>query len=291
MRKLLFTVEPEWDGVRTDTYLKRKGFSRRLLVELKHSPGGITRGGETLRTVDILRAGDTLLLHMAGDSRTPRPNTGLSVPVVYEDEDVVVFSKPPGMPVHPSQGHRNDTLANAFAVRCPGLSFRPVNRLDRDTSGLCVAAKNAHAASRLQHSLKKVYFAVLCGTLEGNGVIDAPIARAEGSIIRRRVSAEGKRAVTEYAVLASGNGHTLVRALLHTGRTHQIRVHFSHMGFPLAGDDLYGGSVRDTQVQALHCGRAAFMHPVSGEPVELALPLREDMLRLMGGLGGSEITL
>lgn len=281
MRSLRFLIEPEWDKSPVGTYLiKAKKLSRRLLIQLKRTENGILLNEKHIRTVDTVRTGDTLAI-LLEDSKTLDANPTLHVPIVYEDEDVIVFDKPVGMPVHPSHRHQGDTLGNAFAAHCPGISFRPINRLDRDTSGLCAVAKNAHAAARLQKSLNKTYFAVACGEMSGSGTICAPIARAGDSIILRKVSPEGQDAVTDYTVLAVKNGYTLLRIQLHTGRTHQIRVHFSHIGFPLAGDELYGGSRRNIDAQALYCGELSFLHPVSGERLEFASPIRADMKRLI----------
>lgn len=136
-------------------------------------------------------------MRLSDDAESAEPNPELNAPVIYEDEDVAVFDKPPHMPVHPSIRHRGDTLANLFAALYPGLPFRPINRLDRNTSGLCVCAKNQYAASALSGSLSKVYFAVTCGTPPGD-TVDAPIGRAGDSIITRCVTPEGQRAVTHF---------------------------------------------------------------------------------------------
>jgi 23S rRNA pseudouridine1911/1915/1917 synthase len=187
------------------------------------------------------------------DSRTLNGNLELAVPVVYDDEDVVVFNKPVNMPVHPSIKHQGDTLGNCFSAMYPGLTFRPVNRLDKDTSGLCVVAKNAHSANLLQSTVSKVYYAAVCGVLEGGGRINAPIGRVSESIILRQVMADGQEAVTDYDVVTTNGRYTLVKVTPITGRTHQIRVHFSYIGHPLAGDDMYGGDTSDIKEQALHC--------------------------------------
>ena len=195
--------------------------------------------------------------------------------------DVVVFDKPVNMPVHPSIKHQGDTLGNCFSAMYPQLTFRPVNRLDKDTSGLCAVAKNPHAANVLQGTLKKVYYAVVCGEIASGGRIDAPIGRAGESIIRREVREDGQRAVTDYTIIKGNRKYTLLRVILLTGRTHQIRVHFSHTGHPLAGDDFYGGSTADTAYQALHCGELEFVSPVSKEIVRVSSPIRNDMEQLV----------
>lgn len=284
MYTLKFKVEPQFDGIKAEIYLmKEKRVSRRLLTKLKRQEQGMTRNGEHLRSVDILYKDDVVELFMEDEKRL-EPNPGLNVPIIYEDDSVVVFNKPAGMPVHPSFKHQGDTLGNYFAAVYPKLTFRPVNRLDRDTPGLCAVAKNAHAANLLQKSLDKTYFAVAEGILSGEGTIDAPIARERESIILRCVREDGQCAVTDYKVIASGNGYTFLRIKLHNGRTHQIRVHFSHIGHPLAGDELYGGNCQVMTEQALHCGELTFISPVAEKEIFLTAPMREDMQSLISSM-------
>lgn len=279
MRELKLTVPAEFDGVQAQVFLKVRGFSRRALIRLKQS-GGLTRNGELLRTVDVVRAGEELCVTLSDDSESAEPNAALNAPVIYEDEDIVVFNKPPYMPVHPSIRHRGDTLANLFAAMYPGLPFRPINRLDRNTSGLCVCAKNQYAASVLSGTLSKVYYAVTCGTPPGD-TVDAPIGRAGDSIITRCVTPDGQRAVTHYERAGGSSVHPLLRVTLETGRTHQIRVHLSHVGFPLCGDEMYGGDMSEIGRHALHCGEVRITQPVTGEKITLTAPLPEDMSELI----------
>ena len=293
-------AETSDDGKTCGDFLRSRGVSRRLAARLKRVPDGITRNGCLIRTVDIIRAGDIISLK-AEDERLTEPNGELSAPVVYEDGDVIVFNKPAGMPVHPSAGHRGDTLGNFFASLYPDLTFRPINRLDKDTSGLCAAAKNPYAASLLNGNISKTYFAVTEGTPVppltdahaankydgtlinwyesscGEYVIDAPIGRAEASVVRRIVRRDGKRAVTKYTILKESGAHCLVRVVIETGRTHQIRVHFSSVGHPLAGDDFYGGGFDLCRRQALHCGEMRFFRPSDGKLTELFCDIPEDM--------------
>lgn len=229
--------------------------------------------------VDPLRPLDELVVTLEEVSESAEPNPALQVAAVYEDEDLVVYEKPPEMPVHPSLRHLNDTLANAFAAQYPPPAvFRPINRLDRNTSGLCVVAKHALAAKKLGETLEKTYFGVAEGAFaDSQGLIDAPIARADDSIIMRIVAEGGQPSQTEYRVLRQALTHTLVEFHLRTGRTHQIRVHCAHMGHPLAGDDLYGGSMGLIQRHALHCGEVRFIHPVSGREISLQSPIPADI--------------
>lgn len=278
-RTIDFTVTKEDTKYDAGAFLKSKGVSRRLITKLKRIENGICRNGITVRTIDRIYEGDIISVKME-DSRTLNGNLELAVPVVYDDEDVVVFNKPVNMPVHPSIKHQGDTLGNCFSAMYPGLTFRPVNRLDKDTSGLCVVAKNAHSANLLQSTVSKVYYAAVCGVLEGGGRINAPIGRVSESIILRQVMADGQEAVTDYDVVTTNGRYTLVKVTPITGRTHQIRVHFSYIGHPLAGDDMYGGDTSDIKEQALHCGEISFVHPVSKEKIFLKSQLREDIARL-----------
>lgn len=259
---------------------KECGISRRMLIKLKNTPMGITRNGELIRTIDKVGAGDRIVLQWE-DEKFLQPNGNIYADIAFENESVVIFDKPTGMPVHPSVKHYGDTLGNYFAYKYPDFTFRPVNRLDRDTSGLCLIAKNAPAAQAVQGSIHKIYYAVVTGDISEDGVIDAPIAREKDSVIKRVVREDGRRAVTHYKVMDRNGKYTLLKIRLETGRTHQIRVHFAHMGHPLAGDDLYGGSREDIDCQALHCGELTFTDPVSGVEIIVTSEIRDDMKRLI----------
>lgn len=280
VRVISFAADKCDDGITVGELLRKNGVSRRLMVKLKRAENGITRFGEHMRTIDRVKAGDVISLKIA-DEKLLDANPALSAAVAYEDDDVAVFDKPADMPVHPSAKHREDTLGNCFSAMYDGLAFRPINRLDKDTSGLCAVAKNPHAANVLQNEVKKVYYAVVCGKISEDGVIDAPIARAADSVIKRVVREDGQRAVTEYHVIKGNEKYTLLKIILHTGRTHQIRVHFAYIGHPLAGDDFYGGSCEDIEKQALHCGELKFKRVCDGKPVTVVSELREDIKKLL----------
>lgn len=281
MREITIAVPHEFDGAQAQDLLKNLGFSRRAIIKLKQT-GGLTRGGEVLRTIDVIRAGDELLVQLSEESGAVPPNPELYAKKAYEDEDIVVFDKPPYMPVHPSIRHHDDTLANLFAAEYPGLAFRPINRLDRNTSGLCVCAKNRFAASSLADSLQKVYFAVTDGTPPGD-MVNAPIGREGDSIIKRCVTPEGKPAVTHFTAVGGDSRRTLLRVILETGRTHQIRVHMAYLGFPLCGDEMYGGDMSAIARQALHCGEVSFTQPITHEKIQVSAPLPGDMAGLIKG--------
>ena len=248
----------------------------RLLKKLKRIEGGITRDGKLIRSIDMVENGDEIVIHFDDDSFL-EPNPDLEVPVAYESDSLIVFNKPSGMPVHPSIKHQGDTLGNKFAAMFPDLTFRAVNRLDRDTSGLCIVAKNAHAANLLHGRCKKVYYAAVTGEIPESGTINAPIARERESIIIRCVREDGQYAVTHYKRIGMGSKYSLAEIDLETGRTHQIRVHFAYIGHPLAGDDLYGGSRDNIARQALHCGQLTFAEPLTGEEVTVRAELPEDI--------------
>ena len=200
--------------------------------------------------------------------------------MVFENESVIVFNKPQGMPVHPSMNHYEDTLGNYFSALYPELTFRPVNRLDKGTSGLCIVAKDAHAASLLQGCCTKVYYAAAEGETPPEGRIDAPIARERESIILRCVREDGQPSVTEYRRITFSGRYSLLEVRPLTGRTHQIRVHFAHIGHPLAGDDMYGGGLENITRQALHCGSITFREPQTGEMMTVTAELPDDMAAL-----------
>lgn len=277
MRIFTYIIPQEYDGVRLEQYLRSAhGYSGRILTKIKKSPAYVQRNGVHIRVVDPVFAGDKIRITLEDALRTP-PNPALAVPILYEDDDVIVFDKPAGMPVHPSRNHARDTLGNFFAAYCEKtgqeLIFRPVIRLDADTTGLCIVAKNMLSASKLAGRIDKEYLA-LAGNgqvpLPDQGVIDAPIARENGNGIRRCVDfAAGKRAVTRYTVLRRGEKACLVRVWLETGRTHQIRVHFAWLGHPLLGDEMYGGDCLERKGHALHCEKLHFIHPITCEDVFL----------------------
>ncbi len=291
MRSYRYIIREDQEGMRVQDYLKQvHHYSRRNIIKLKQLPTGLVLNGSRIRTVDVLHQGDVLETSFPDDTRTPTAVHADPHVLVYEDEDVMVLDKPPFMPVHESKRHQEDTLANLFAGICAqrgeALSFRPINRLDRDTSGLVVAAKNSHYASILWKSVKKEYLAVVCGVLPKDYYrIEAPIARKEDSLIERCISEEGQYALTHCLVLSRGEGYTLCRVKIETGRTHQIRVHMAYLGYPLAGDTLYGTDQRWIHRHALHCYVARFPDLSEKETREVFSPLPQDFLTLMDCAG------
>ncbi|MCQ2416512.1 MAG: RluA family pseudouridine synthase [Oscillospiraceae bacterium] len=260
-----------------DYLRKHAQISARMLKRLKQADKGITRNGVLIRSIDQVYGGDTLILNLP-ETCSHTSNPALDVPVVYESPQIIVCSKPVGMPVHPSMLHREDTLANWFAAYYPNDGFHALNRLDNNTSGLCLVAKTAYAAHALRKGVQKKYYALVPGGFEcKEGTIDAPIARQQESVITRCVREDGQRAVTHYRVIAEKSHCAFVECRLETGRTHQIRVHFSYIGHPLFGDDLYGGDCSILKHQALHCGELTFVSPDTHEEICLSAPIRRDM--------------
>jgi 23S rRNA pseudouridine1911/1915/1917 synthase len=283
MQNITYCYKGE-NPVTLQKFLKSQGVSSRLIKKLKRQNNGITRNGMLIRSVDMVQRGDIISLN-TDDERFLEPNGNLNVNTAYENAYAVIFDKPAFMPVHPSVKHQGDTLGNYFAYLYPELTFRPVNRLDKITSGLCAVAKNPHSANMLQNRIKKTYYAVVCGQTPAYGTIDAPIARENESIILRTVREDGKKAVTHYRTLTQNDEYSLTEIHLETGRTHQIRVHFSYIGFPLAGDELYGGSLKDIKRQALHCGIIEFSDIFTGKKITIRSDIKEDMLNLINKKG------
>ena len=287
MRKLTYRIDDNFSGKQVQQLLKHHGYSRAIISSLKHDDR-LQCNGKHIRTVDFLEKGDILTVLME-DKTDIIPNISLNIPVLYNDDDIIVFDKPPFMAIHPSLKHYDDTLANYFSALYPETTFRSINRLDRNTSGVVVVAKNQLAAARLSgdeaYHPKKLYYAVVKGDIikkyGSEGEIIAPIARVSESIINREVRADGQYAHTKFRVLKSSEHFYLLDISLITGRTHQIRVHFSHIGYPLVGDDLYGGDTDFLNRQALHCGSVSLIHPVSGEKLYIEAPFPEDMKKII----------
>ena len=273
---------------------------------LKFKENGILLNGTHATVRRQVTVGDILDLALENDegsqSLTP---TEIALDVIYEDSDVAVPSKPANMPTHPSHNHHGDTLADALAFRYRNdkdpFVFRPINRLDRNTSGLTLIARNRISAARLSESMrdgkiKKLYVAVLDGVLADDvGSIETYMCRTDTSIIVRRVcSVEdgGDYALTRYRVICRSEDKTLVLASPETGRTHQLRVHFAHLGCSILGDDMYGKSSLLIDRHALHAIRLGFVHPTDSREMSLYAPLPPDMesaVRLCFGEGALDV--
>ena len=247
-------------------FLKAHGYSSSLIRAIKEDPEGIHLNGEPVLARTLLS-------------------------IVYEDPDLLVINKPAGMPIHPSQGNYDNTLANAcawyFKEKDEPFVYRCINRLDRDTTGLLIIARHLYSASLLsammtRREIHREYLALATGIVPENGTITAPIARKEGSTIERMVDFKhGEYACTHYRRLSITNTdpvYSLVALKLDTGRTHQIRVHMNYIGHPLPGDFLYNPDYSHISRQALHSHHLRFRHPITGEEMHFTAPVPEDML-------------
>ena len=290
--KELFTVTAEEAGQRLDGFLAEamEELSRSRIQNLCEA-GQIVVNGKTAKKNQKLKAGDTIEVEIPAPAPTEIIPQDIPLDIVYEDDSVLVINKPKGMVVHPAPGHPDGTVVNAVMFHCGarlsgiGGELRPgiVHRIDKDTSGLLMIAKNdkAHAALSAQlkdKSMSRVYEAIVIGRMrQDEGTVDAPIGRSLRDRKKMAVIEGGRHAVTHYETIARYNGYSHVRCHLETGRTHQIRVHMASIGHPLAGDEVYGKGREKTGLegQCLHAGRLRFIHPDTGEAMEVTCPLPE----------------
>ncbi|MEE1125558.1 MAG: RluA family pseudouridine synthase [Acutalibacteraceae bacterium] len=283
---LKFTVPAQYDNTQAKWFLRNYcNISVRLITALKLVPLGISRNGELLRVIDTVFENDIIQIKLPEDNNEIEP-VDILLDICYEDDHIMVLNKPPYMPVHPTHGHIDDTLANGVAFylnnKNESFSFRAINRIDRDTTGLVLVAKHSYAASNLVKNVQKKYVAVCEGEILNSGTIDAKISLLPGHTIQRTAgTSDGVTAITHYNPILIKNGHTLVEFNLETGRTHQIRVHMSHISHPLAGDDMYGGSLEYIKRQALHCKTITFLHPVTHKEITVTTDLPEDMQNII----------
>ena len=286
MRTIEYVVKDGYSSIKACDYLRGVlGYSYRTMTSMRKEMGLLLVNGVPQRVVARVTSGDKICINIPEDTMKSIPNASLIAEIAYEDDDVIIFNKPPFMPVHESKKHQENTLANVFAAHCvqtgQSLVFRAVNRLDRDTSGLVVVAKHQHIASMLTGKIHKEYIAIVCGEMPcDEGTIDAPIQRLAPDSQMRIVADEGQRAVTHYKVLGRKNGYTMISLTLETGRTHQIRVHLAHLGYPLAGDKLYGGTLTDISRQALHCESVDFTNEITNKRINIHRDIDKDMQRL-----------
>lgn len=293
-----FPINKEISGKTVLFFLKQHlCLSRAIITGLKKRDDGILLNGRHVTVRAVLSEGDVLSLSLDDSEDEMNENlvpTDLPLNIIYEDDEIIALNKPGNMPTHPSHNHYTDTLANALAFYYAGKGvpfvFRAVGRLDRDTSGIVLVAKTKRASYHLSEQIaagkiKKEYISVLCGIIEEDSkmTIDAPIARKAESIIERVVREDGQKAVTEFEVIARGNGMTAVKASPLTGRTHQLRVHFAYIGHPMVGDTLYGDAAGSPliQRQALHCHSLTFDHPVTGETMTLTAEIPDEIGKLI----------
>lgn len=315
----VYPVSEEHVGKRLDQFAAEMSGLTRSAAARRVEEGTITVNGKTVAKKYLLRAGETVELAEVAPVDCQALPQNIPLDVVYEDGDLIVVNKPVGMVVHPAAGNPDGTLVNALLYHCKGtLSgvngvIRPgiVHRIDKDTSGLLVAAKNDRAhlllAEQLkEHRINRIYYAVAVGNLkEESGTVDAPIGRhpvdRKRMAVLRNPELHARDAVTHWNVLArgeaNGNAFTLLRCELETGRTHQIRVHMASIGHPLLGDAVYGGNKTAFEAhhhnllcgQCLHAGELYFIHPTTKEPIALRAPMPQEMQKVVRLLFGEDV--
>ena len=286
-----FIATPSHAGVRLDHFLGELGLDySRSRLQMFVREGHITVDGEIVRPNHKLRGKEKIVLSEPEPTASATEAQDIALDVLFEDEDIIVINKPPGLVVHPAAGHQNGTLVNALLFHCDELSGiggveRPgiVHRLDKETSGCLVAAKNDMAHQSLtaqfaERDINKIYLAIVAGPMKRrNGIVDVPIGRHR--VHRQKMSVarpgEGKESKTGWRVLGELAGGTLIECTLFTGRTHQIRVHMKHLGTPLVGDEVYGKR-GIFQRQMLHAWKLGFQHPRTGERLDIVAPIPED---------------
>jgi len=269
--------------------------------------GAVRVNGLAPRARDVVVGGEAATVEARQADETTVAAEELPLDIVHQDATLIVINKPPGVVVHPGAGNREHTLQNALLAHDPKLRRVPraglVHRIDKDTSGLLVVARTLEAqvklvASLAAHDIEREYLALCSGAMTGGGTIDEPIGRHRTQRIKMAVRRDGRAAVTHYRIEKRFRAHTLARVRLETGRTHQIRVHLAHVGYPIVGDPVYGGRRRipagatpqliaaldGFRRQALHAARLELVHPKSGKPVSFEAPLPADFLLLLGAL-------
>ena len=290
-RTIYYCITQAEDGLMTEQYLRRLRYSAESVKQLKKEPECILVNQTPSRMNRRLKEGDVLTVRVIDPAVSGHvAAVQLPLDIVYEDEDILVVNKPADMPVHPSIGNYTNTLANGIAAYleakgeiCP---FRCINRLDRDTSGALILAKNALSAAVLSvqmrnRQIRRTYLAVVQGITHKSGTITAPISRVTDSVIERHVDFQnGESAVTHYQRLETKNNLSLLEIHLETGRTHQIRVHMGYIGHPLPADYLYNPVYDTFKRQPLHSLQLEFRHPITGQEMCLMAPVPEDISKV-----------
>ena len=308
MRKIRYDITTEYDGMKISRFLQLKGYSEKNLTALRGQEETIYLNGRPVHMNETICQGDSIEVYIPEvEEATAVVPVNIPIEVVYEDEDIIVINKPANMPIHPSRMHQDNSLANALAyyykkdlddgnydILDNKFVFRCINRLDRDTTGLTIVAKHMVSAAILYNEMKhrdirRTYYAIVeeaaDNRLPDSGIIDAPIGRVDEQGIARRVDYEnGQPAVTHYEVIDRVGGLALVQLKLETGRTHQIRVHMSHIGHLLIGDEIYNPKNNIMDRQALHAGKLEFIHPITGEKLIIKADIPEDMRRVLNSI-------
>lgn len=289
MNKINLIVDSEFDGVRADKYISdNSDISRSLAAKLLEDSSCLINKKPEGKNYKV-KAGDEIEITLPDAEELEVVPENIPLDIVYEDDDLLVVNKPKGMVVHPAPGHYSGTLVNALMFHCKdslsGINgvIRPgiVHRIDKDTSGLLIVAKNDNAHNGLAeqikvHSFTRRYEAVVVGGVKENGTVNAPIARHKTDRKKMTVSEEGRSAVTHYEVIGNYNRFSHLRLTLETGRTHQIRVHMAYIGHPVAGDTVYGdGKPKWLEGQCLHAKEIGFIHPITGRQLYFTSQLPE----------------
>lgn len=287
----LFDIDKRHDGMVLGVYLKEQlMMSRNGLIKVKKS-GSLKVNGIGVHTNTILKAGDRIEFELPDQTSENILPEHMELDIIYEDDYMIIINKAAGIPTHPSRNHYMGTLANGLMYHLMGegrdITIRPVNRLDRNTSGLVLFAKSSHiqhlmSLESYKQNMTKEYLAIVHGRVEaGSGTVDAPIAREKAQSIVRVVRGDGDRSVTHYRLLERFEDYSLLSIILETGRTHQIRVHMAHIGHPLLGDDLYGGSQEKINRHALHAYNIKMLHPIEHKSMSFTAPVPDDMKLLI----------
>lgn len=287
---------------RADKYISSKLKLTRSFVQKLFTDGNVFVNSKPQKQGFVLGCGDSVTVKIPEAKALDVSAEDIRINIVYEDDDVIVINKDRGMVVHPAAGNPNGTLVNALLSHCRGrLSqingvIRPgiVHRIDKDTTGLLVVAKNNHAHLSLaeqikSRELKRRYYALVHGSIQSDGVVDVPIARHRVDRKKMAVNSGGRESVTMYEPVRNYNGYTLLRCSLKTGRTHQIRVHMNHISHSIVGDKVYGRKREEfsnLQGQLLHAYQIGFSHPKSGKYVEFFAPLPQDFRKIIKILNG-----
>lgn len=289
MNKIYLTVTDEFAEQRADKYISdNTELSRSFAEELLENGNCLVNGSKCKKNYRV-KTGDVIEITLPDMEEPEILPENIPLDIVYEDSDLLVVNKPKGMVVHPAAGHYSGTLVNALMYHCKdslsGINgvIRPgiVHRIDKDTSGLLIVAKNDTAHNGLAeqikvHSFTRRYEAVVLGGIKENGTVNAPIARHKTDRKKMAVSPDGREAITHYEVIENYGKYTHLRLILETGRTHQIRVHMAYIGHPVAGDPVYGdGKPKWLEGQCLHAREIGFIHPITGKELFFTSPLPE----------------
>lgn len=287
----VYIVEKAFEGMTLKGFLKCKlQYSHRSIVAFKKS-GSVTINGGRCHMNMLLKENDVIEISITDTESENIFPEQMELDIIFEDDSIIVVNKPANMPVHPTRKHIMGTLANGMAYylfsKDNPTKIRLINRLDKDTSGLVVFAKSAHIQHLLsffvgKEEFRKEYIAIVHGKVtEVEGTIDQPIARETENSMKRVVREDGDRAVTHFSTIAVHENYSVLRVVLETGRTHQIRVHLAYIGHPLLGDSMYGGSTEFISRQALHAQQITLMHPITKEWHVFTAPIPDDLQRLI----------